>query len=409
MRYAGFLATVVAGVMMASVAAAQTARPGGPPQPAPPPGFEGSQYVDGRGCIYIRAGISGQINWVPRVGADREPICGEAPATVRPPVVAEAPAPAPAVVEPPPEPRQTAAAAPRVLNPVEETRPAIRQAPAATAIPPQRIIEIPRTPARTQPVALPSPVAETRSAEPVRRLTRSEVCAGRSGPLEGFVVASTGAPVNCGGSQRTASAPAPAPVRPAAVRVTRAEICTRMAETGERFLDQSTGEPVACPGTAPAVTTRARAPAPAPRTIAAPLSAVPVRSAASVPGVASCPGISPEAEAFLREIGAPLDCGPWSRSTARLDVPASNLQAPSVRGAPVSATVSGRTAVLVAPAPARVAAATPPAPLFRQPVPASNPTVLNPARSIASPPAGYRSVWDDGRVNPSRGLARPYF
>ncbi|WP_123641104.1 hypothetical protein [Histidinibacterium lentulum] len=405
MRYAGFLATVVASIMMASGGAAQSSGTGGAPQPAPPPGFEGSQYVDGRGCVYIRAGISGQVNWVPRVGADRTPICGPSPATIRPPVVAEAPQPAPAVVEPAPEPRQAAAPAPQVLTPPEA---APRQAAAATPIPPPRIIEVPRTPERSQPAARPAPAAEARQAAPVRRLTRSEVCAGRSGPLEGFVVASTGAPVNCGGSQRTVSAPARAPeaVRPTAVRVTRAEICARIAETGETFLDRSTGEPVACPRTAPAVTALARPPASAPpRTISAPLSAVPVRTTAAVPGVASCPGISAEAEAFLREIGAPLDCGPWSRSVARADVPASNLEAPSARTAPVSATLSGRAAPVAAP----VVTAAAPTPLFRQPVPASNPTVLNPARSIASPPAGYRSVWDDGRVNPARGLARPYF
>ena len=35
-------------------------------------------------------------------------------------------------------------------------------------------------------------------------------------------------------------------------------------------------------------------------------------------------------------------------------------------------------------------------------MPASNPTVIGP--EVVSPPAGYASVWDDGRLNPDRGL-----
>ncbi len=61
---------------------AQTLRKAAPPAEFPPASFKGKQYVDSRGCIYIRAGIDGNVTWVPRVARDRRQVCGYKPTAV---------------------------------------------------------------------------------------------------------------------------------------------------------------------------------------------------------------------------------------------------------------------------------------------------------------------------------------
>jgi hypothetical protein len=49
------------------------------PAERPPADFRGAQYVDSKGCVYLRAGVGGQINWVARISRNRQALCGFPP------------------------------------------------------------------------------------------------------------------------------------------------------------------------------------------------------------------------------------------------------------------------------------------------------------------------------------------
>lgn len=64
-----------------------------PPAELPPEIYKGQQYVDSRGCLFLRAGSGGQTVWVPRVTRQGESACGYPPSGRRVPVVGDALAP----------------------------------------------------------------------------------------------------------------------------------------------------------------------------------------------------------------------------------------------------------------------------------------------------------------------------
>ncbi|MFS4582967.1 SPOR domain-containing protein [Phaeobacter sp. C3_T13_0] len=145
-------------------AKAQTIRTTEPPAEFPPSSYEGKQYVDSRGCVFIRAGIDGNVTWVPRVTRSRKQLCGFEPTQVAaaPSVPRSASATTPELITLPAEPRATgiqsgaatetstptviATAPPRSVTTTKPQRRAVRQ------VVPARVAATGRTTPRRQPV-----------------------------------------------------------------------------------------------------------------------------------------------------------------------------------------------------------------------------------------------------------------
>lgn len=158
---------VVAGM---GVANAQSARDLGGPREQPPASFKGQQYVDSRGCVYLRAGLSGRTNWVPRVSRDRKQLCGYPPTFSKQPieVAEEAPRAAPAPVAAPraaervaAEPAPKVRAAPSQKIPVESYAPP----PVVNAPAPQRVVKA-APPVVVAPAPAPAKVARLPKGTP---------------------------------------------------------------------------------------------------------------------------------------------------------------------------------------------------------------------------------------------------
>ena len=138
------IATVAlcAAVWIGMPAGAQSLRAVSGPSELPPAGFKSDQYVDSRGCVFIRAGYGGTTAWVPRVGNNRKPICGQRASA---PIVAAAPAPvvaAPAPVVAAVAPARVVVA-PAIVAPaapvVVAAQPRVRSAVAPSSYVPARV------------------------------------------------------------------------------------------------------------------------------------------------------------------------------------------------------------------------------------------------------------------------------
>ena len=204
------------GILFCAQTAAFAQTNGAAPAELPPPEFEGREYTDSQGCVFLRSTFGGEVTWIPRYGPDRRPVCGETPTaeaeTTEPEVpetaAAEASAPetaAPASVAP-------VASAPVASAPVAASRPA------------------PAPPARVQP----------RRAAPQQQRARAKRAVPRADA-----------------SGRHPSCPASAPYGQL-VDTTLGRPLVRCVTSRALFLDEyfnggprAQGEPIALPGAAP--------------------------------------------------------------------------------------------------------------------------------------------------------------
>ena len=66
---------VVTVSFLGTAAQAMSLAQAGEPAERPPASFAGDQYVDSRGCVYLRVGDEGAVSWVPRLSQDRQVMC----------------------------------------------------------------------------------------------------------------------------------------------------------------------------------------------------------------------------------------------------------------------------------------------------------------------------------------------
>lgn len=178
MKYTRTISIAVIFVSLSiSLSQAQTLRDNTTPAEFPPASYQGAQYVDSKGCVYIRAGIDGNVTWVPRVNRQRQLICGQTPTLGKPQTMAtEQPATqttgktakAIAVAAP-----VTPVAAPVMAKPVvaKPKRPAAATTPMVSAKPPVRTAR----------------VSATKEPGPLTRVVPLHVYAARS-PTQEYVV-----------------------------------------------------------------------------------------------------------------------------------------------------------------------------------------------------------------------------
>ncbi|MEM9855333.1 MAG: SPOR domain-containing protein [Pseudomonadota bacterium] len=180
---------------------AKTLAEGSTPVNFPPADYTGRSFVDNDGCVYLRAGVDGNVQWVPRVSRSRQVICGQTPTfgggtrVAAAPAPARTPAPAPAarptaapVVAAAPAPRAApAAAAPTSVRRTAATvapRPTPRTVPAAAPVP--RVVRrVAPAPVLSSPVVTISPPQPTtpRSERVVVKTVRT--CSGAVGSVNG--------------------------------------------------------------------------------------------------------------------------------------------------------------------------------------------------------------------------------
>ncbi len=350
------LAFALAGLGPVAAQAMTIDQIGGPANP-PPPGYRGDQFVDSRGCIFMRAGYAGSVSWVPRALRNRQVLCGYQPTRIggRVPPAAGAGGAAAAQMA------TQAPAAPPVAPPVAHALPMATVASGFAG-------KTPAKPSATQTAsaaATPAAAIAAPAARPVRP----------AAPVMNRIIVRDGSRTYQAESRRVL-------VRPAGRMLDRpvGSLCEGLGTAETTLFRLYDGrEALRCASAAGGPARYAVVP-PVPKPVPAPLPA---------------PQVAPE---------------PAARVAAARPAPPSLVAARPAAGEVVTPARPPEAVVV----PRRVVVATPTAPV--RTVPARTVVVVRApvARAVRSEPApravtvaippGYKPGWTDGRLNPLRGV-----
>ena len=182
MRLASVLATAAIVVSCGSgIAQAQIKK--AVPAEFPPASYTGRQYVDSTGCVFIRAGVDGAVNWVPRVSRGRKQICGMQPTLSSSQIAAvQAPRATGPATQPAPATATTTVARKPVTAPATTTTTVYRSAPPPKPVAPK--------PAK-------APVVAAAPASKPRRVVAAD-CASLSPQSQHYINSTNRYAIRCG-------------------------------------------------------------------------------------------------------------------------------------------------------------------------------------------------------------------